>query len=410
MSSFIKPIRTEEDHRRALERIDKIFDAEEGTPEGDELEVLVDLVMFYESKTVDIGFPDPISAIKFRMDQAGLTQRDLMPYIGSRSKVSEVLSGKRDLTLSMARALHQNLGIPADVLLQKPGAEFDSTLEEIDPRRYPLKEMAKRGWIPQLSDLADRAKEEILAMMEKAGGPETAAVPLYRKNGHRRLNAKADPYALRAWCWRVLGLANENPPQADYQSGAVTPEFMQEIAHLSVSEDGPRRAQERLAEHGIALVVERHLPRTHLDGAALRLQDGRPVIGLTLRYDRIDNFWYSLMHELAHVGLHMDNGEDEPFIDDLSLNVTDPLENQADRHAQDALIPPEIWESNPVRERATVLAVYDLAQEVGVHPAVIAGRVRHERGNYRLLSQLVGSGKVRRQFEAEGPAPKERNR
>ena len=400
MSSFIKPIRTEEDHRRALERIDKIFDAEEGTPEGDELEVLVDLVMFYESKTVDIGFPDPISAIKFRMDQAGLTQRDLMPYIGSRSKVSEVLSGKRDLTLSMARALHQNLGIPADVLLQKPGAEFDSTLEEIDPRRYPLKEMAKRGWIPQLSDLADRAKEEILAMMEKAGGPETAAVPLYRKNGHRRLNAKADPYALRAWCWRVLGLANENPPQADYQSGAVTPEFMQEIAHLSVSEDGPRRAQERLAEHGIALVVERHLPRTHLDGAALRLQDGRPVIGLTLRYDRIDNFWFSLMHELAHVGLHMDNGEDEPFIDDLSLNVTDPLENQADRHAQDALIPPEIWESNPVRERATVLAVYDLAQEVGVHPAVIAGRVRHERGNYRLLSQLVGSGKVRRQFES----------
>ena len=400
MSTVIKPIRTEEDHKRALARIDEIFDAEEGTPDGDELDVLVDLVMYYESKTVDIGFPDPISAIKFRMDQAGLTQRDLMPYIGSRSKVSEVLSGKRDLTLSMARALHQNLGIPADVLLQKPGADFDSTLEEIDPRRYPLKEMAKRGWIPQSSDLADRAKEEIRAMMEKAGGPETAAVPLYRKNGHRRLNAKADPYALRAWFWRVLGVANENPPQADYQSGTVTPEFMQEIAHLSVSEDGPRRAQERLAEHGIALVVELHLPRTHLDGAALRLASGRPVIGLTLRYDRIDNFWFSLMHELAHVGLHMDNGEDEPFIDDLSLNVTDPLENQADRHAQDALIPPEIWASSPVRERATVLAVYDLAQEVGVHPAVIAGRVRHERGNYRLLSQLVGSGKVRRQFES----------
>ena len=409
MSSFIKPIRTEEDHKRALARIDEIFDAEEGTPEGDELEVLVDLVMYYESKTVDIGFPDPISAIKFRMDQAGLTQRDLIPYIGSRSKVSEVLSGKRDLTLSMARALHQNLGIPADVLLQKPGAEFEPSFEEIDPRRYPLKEMAKRGWIPQLSDLADRANKEILALMEKAGGPETAAIPLYRKNGHRRLNAKADPYALRAWCWRVLGVANENPPQADYQSGAVTPEFMQEIAHLSVYEDGPRRAQERLAEHGIALVIERHLPRTHLDGAALRLGNGRPVIGLTLRYDRIDNFWFSLMHELAHVGLHLDNGEEEPFFDDLSLKVTDPLEKEADRQAQDALILPEIWESNPVRERATVLAVYDLAQEVGVHPAVIAGRVRHEKGNYRLLSQLVGSGKVRRQFEASAPVTEERN-
>ncbi len=400
MSSVIKPIRTEEDHQRALARIDEIFGAEEDTPEGDELDVLVDLVMYYESKTVEMGFPDPISAIKFRMDQAELTQRDLIPYIGSRAKVSEVLSGKRDLTMSMARALHQNLGIPADVLLQKPGAEFDSTLEEIDPRRYPLKEMMKRGWISQLSDMADHAEELIRDLIEQAGGPEVAAVPLYRKNGHRRLNAKADPYALRAWCWQVLRLTNENPPKAAYRPGTVTEQFMREVAHLSVHEDGPRRAQDYLAEHGIALVVEQHLPRTHLDGAALLLGNGRPVIGLTLRYDRIDNFWFSLMHELAHVGLHLDNGEEEPFIDDLSLRVTDPHENEADQHAQDALIPPGIWESSPVRERATVMSVFDLAQELGVHPAVIAGRVRHEKGNYRLLSQLVGSGKVRRQFES----------
>ena len=389
MSNVIKPIRTEEDHKRALARIDEIFDAEGGTLEGDELDVLVDLVMYYESKTVDIGLPDPISAIKFRMDQAGLTHRDLIPYIGSRSKVSEVLSGKRDLTLSMARALHQNLGIPADVLLQKPGAAFDSTLEEIDPRRYPLKEMAKRGWIDQDPDLTDRAEELIRDLIKRAGGMQVAAAPLYRKNGHRRLNAKADPYALRAWCWRVLGVANESPPQTDYQPGTVTLQFMREIAKLSIHESGPRRAQERLAENGIALVIELHLPRTHLDGAALRLGNGRPVIGLTLRYDRIDNFWFSLMHELAHVGLHLDNGEDEPFIDDLSLNVTDPLEKEADRHARDALIPPEIWESNPVRERATVLAVYDLAQEVGVHPAVIAGRVRPREGE---LPAAVAAG------------------
>ena len=88
---------------------------------------------------------------------------------------------------------------------------------------------------------------------------------------------------------------------------------MREVAQLSVYEDGPRRAQERLAAHGIALVIERHLPRTHLDGAALCLLDGRPVIGLTLRYDRIDNFWFSLMHELAHVSLHLDCHEKRPL-------------------------------------------------------------------------------------------------
>ena len=416
----IRPIRSEEDYKAACARILELMDAEAGTPEGDELDVLADLVFVYEDKHYPIGMPSVISAIEFRMEQAGLSRRDLIPFIGSRQKVSEILTGKRDITMSMARALHKHLGIAADVLLQEPGAAFDSTHEEIDPRRFPLKEMAKRGWIPRLPDLFERAEEVINGMMDKAGGPQAAALPLYRKNGQRRINAKTDPYALRAWCWRVLGLANVGahkgrpykPGSAHkgrpYKPGSVTEEFMREIAQQSVYEDGPRRAQERLADHGIALVVERHLPRTYLDGAALRLHDGRPVIGLTLRYDRIDSFWFSLMHELAHVGLHLDKGEEESFIDDLSLQESDPLEDEADRQAQDVLIPPEMWESSPVRERATVLAVYGLAREAGVHPAVIAGRVRHERGNFRLLSQLVGSGKVRRQFEVDGNRVKER--
>ena len=72
-----------------------------------------------------IGFPTPVAAIEFRMEQAGLANRDLMPFIGGRSKVSEVLSGKRPITMSMARALHRHLGIPAEVLIQEPGARFD---------------------------------------------------------------------------------------------------------------------------------------------------------------------------------------------------------------------------------------------------------------------------------------------
>jgi HTH-type transcriptional regulator/antitoxin HigA len=332
------------------------------------------------------------------MDQTGMTPRDLVPFIGSRAKVSEVLSGKRAITMSMARALHQHLGISADILLQEPGAAFDFTFDDIEPNRFPLKAMAKCGWIPDLPDLADRAEELIRGLIERAGGREVAVTPLYHKNDHRRINAKTDEYALSAWCWQVMATANDHPLAVAYKPGTVTQDFLRQIAQLSPFEDGPKRAKGFLAKRGIALEVVPHLPRTHLDGAALRLGSGSPVIGLTLRYDRIDNFWFSLMHELAHVGLHLDNGEDESFIDDLSLNVTDPLEKEADRHARDALIPAEIWESTPVRERATVLAVYDLAQELGVHPAVIAGRVRHEKGNYRLLSQLVGSGKVRRQF------------
>ena len=114
----INPIRTEEDLDRALARIDEIFDAGVNTTESGELDVLVDLVEHYESRRYPIGYPTPIDAIKFRMDQAGLTRRDLVPFMGSRAKVLEVLSGKRAITLSMARALHEHLGIPVEILLR----------------------------------------------------------------------------------------------------------------------------------------------------------------------------------------------------------------------------------------------------------------------------------------------------
>ena len=84
-------------------------------------------------------------------------------------------------------------------------------------------------------------------------------------------------------------------------------------------EEGPRRAKEFLAKHGIPFVTVPHLLRTYLDGAALTLADGAPVIGLTLRYDRLDNFWFCLLHELAHVGLHMDVDGETAFVDDLTL-------------------------------------------------------------------------------------------
>ena len=402
---MIKPIRSDEDLDAALARIEEIFDSEEGTPEDDELGVLLDLVEMYESKTVEIGFPSPVAAIEFRMDQAGLTRRDLIPYIGSRAKVSEVLSGKRDITMSMARALHQHLGIPADVLLQEPGATLPDALPGIDYSRFPLRAMAKAGWIPNVQNLKDQAEDLVTRLMERAGGRDFAAAPLYRKNDQVRINAKTDDYALRAWCWQVMAQAGDNPPAAEYWPGAVTPDFLRTVARLSPSEDGPKRARNFLAQHGISLEYVPHLRKTHLDGAALRLVDGRPAIGLTLRYDRIDNFWFTLLHELAHVGLHLDRDDQAAaFVDDHSLRSiqtggADSTEANADRWAEDALIPLSIWDDSVARSAPTAMAVVDLAWEAGVHPAIVAGRVRYKEGNYRLLSQFVGSGQVHGHFE-----------
>ena len=401
----VSPIRTEADYDAALARIEGLFHAQVGTPESDELDILVTLVERYENEHHPIGFPTAIGAIEFCMDQRGLSQRDLVPYIGSRAKVSEVLSGKRAITMAMARALHKHLGIPADILLQEPGASLDSTFDQIDPRRFPLKTMVKRGWLPNVPDLVDRAEELIAGLIERAGGWEVAAAPLYRKNDHRRINAKTDEYSLRAWCWQVMAQANAAPPQADYQSGVITPEFLRQIARLSRWADGPRQARDLLAQHGIVLRVLAHLPRTYLDGAALWASGGWPVIGITLRYDRIDNFWFTLLHELAHVGRHLDSDHSAWFVDDLSLRASegiseDPREPEADRWAEEALVPSDVWQASLVHEELSAMEVINLAQVLEVHPAIIAGRVRYERRNYRLLSQFVGAGQIRRQFEA----------
>ncbi len=113
----MKPIKTEADYDAVLERIETLWGSDEDTPEGDELEVLVTLIEAYEAKHHPIPGPDPIEAIKFRMEQQGLTRKDLEPLLGHRGRVSEILSGKRSLTLTMIRRLNKELHIPAEVLI-----------------------------------------------------------------------------------------------------------------------------------------------------------------------------------------------------------------------------------------------------------------------------------------------------
>jgi HTH-type transcriptional regulator/antitoxin HigA len=116
---MIKPIHTEQDYQRALKRLGKIFDAKLGTREGDELEILSILIEKYEERKDPIEPPDPIEAIKFRMDQLGYNQRDLVRVIGLKSRVSEILNRKRKLTLDMIRKINRALHIPTEVLVRE---------------------------------------------------------------------------------------------------------------------------------------------------------------------------------------------------------------------------------------------------------------------------------------------------
>jgi HTH-type transcriptional regulator / antitoxin HigA len=118
----IRPIQTEADHKLALKEISALMvaDPDLGTPDGDRLDILTTLVQAYEAKHFPISAPDPVEAIKFRMEQSDLSVKDLEPLIGKSNRVYEVLNRKRPLTLAMIRKLHQGLGIPAEVLIAKP--------------------------------------------------------------------------------------------------------------------------------------------------------------------------------------------------------------------------------------------------------------------------------------------------
>ncbi len=116
----VTPIKTKRDHRRALKEIEGLMGAKRGTPEGDRLDVLVTLVEAWEAKHYPIDLPDPVEAINYHMEQQGLEPRDLVPYIGGRNRVYEVLNRKRPLTLKMVWRLHTGLGIPAESLIKVP--------------------------------------------------------------------------------------------------------------------------------------------------------------------------------------------------------------------------------------------------------------------------------------------------
>jgi len=118
MAAEIKPIRNEKDYDAALTEVERLWGAKSGTPRGDRLDVLATLIEVYESQRFPMDLPDPIEAIKFRMEQQGLTRKDLEGMIGTRTRIAEVLARKRRLSIAMIRRLHERLGIPAEVLIR----------------------------------------------------------------------------------------------------------------------------------------------------------------------------------------------------------------------------------------------------------------------------------------------------
>ena len=332
---------------------------------------------------------------------SAMSQTDLAEKLGMKPQQVQRYEATDYMAASLARLIEVSraLGVKAAESFEGPKQADGSIFvwgdaDDIVWGQLPYKEMIKRKWfdVPRSANPIEKVKEYFL----QAAGPQFATA-LHRKK--MRSGNVPNEYALLAWQARILERA-----RAKIEAGAIgafelDDRWLPELVRLTQRKDGPARARDLLAEKGVVLVAERHLPGSYLDGAAMLAEGGTPVVGLTLRHDRLDNFWFVLMHELGHVFLHLFDGRRFDFFDEESASDTDAIEAEADKFALDRLISEDLWDQCLSRFALSEEAVRIDAETIGIDPGTIAGRIRKERGNYTILNNLVGQDQVRSRLE-----------
>ena len=332
-------IKTEEQYRQALAAVEQLAseDPPADSPAGARLELLAKLVEDYEKTRYPFAQPDPVDAIVFRMEQQGLRQKDLAEMLGGKNRASEVLARKRPLTLPMIRALSEALEIPPALLIREPKAPYD---------------------------VAGRS----------------AAAP-------------SDRAVVADWLTRVRKRAAADAAlRGRFRAGDLNEDLIRYVVRLSWMDKGPRLAMECLAERGIAVVIEPTPPRSRIDGAALVGRGGAPVIALTLRQDRLDQFWSTLVHELVHAWKHLGSEHDQAIVDeDIETCGEDGIEREAHDLTAELLIPRAVWARSAAAQDPNEETIRALAEELQISPAIVAGRAGVTKfAGQRRLRALLG--------------------
>jgi HTH-type transcriptional regulator / antitoxin HigA len=247
----------------------------------------------------------------------------------------------------------------------------------------PRKELVERRWLATVDDLSPMATLFF-------------DLPLSKQPTLFRKSAKADEKLSEIWLARARAQA-EYLCIAEEQHAftGVTKEQLRKLAIMSVDPQVVRQLRSILAEFGIILVYVYALPGMKADGAVFRLSTGNPVIAMSLRFPRLDYFWFTLLHELAHLVLHADQLKEPVFFDVEAGEEGDRMEKAANRLAKDSIVNRESWRSCAPKYDTSDRAVYAYAAEQGVHPTLVAGLLRKESGNYRRYSSIINQHDVR---------------
>lgn len=215
------------------------------------------------------------------------------------------------------------------------------------------------------------------------------------------LNVKdhSEDVLLHAWRARVAARAREILSRESLSFEPHELSWLPSFVRLSAREDGPALAQHELKKRGILLIPEPQIPGLAIDGAAF-LENGIPVIGMTIRRDSIDNFWFTLLHEVGHSVLHFRTGLSTGFFDQLDADSLDEQEAEADYFASNMLIPEERWRRSTARIANSPKVIEKFASDLCIHPAIVFGRIRKERNNYAIFSDKIGQSTIRLQLVA----------
>lgn len=330
----------------------------------------------------------PGRILKQELEARGWTQRDLAAILGRPEQaISEIVNGSKQITPETSLELSQAFGtspefwhnLEANYRLELARAQAQSDVIARRSRLYgelPLREMANRGWLVLHESVAD-LEAEVADCLGAPLLPEPPR-PAARLRGSSARSALT--YAQLAWLRRAELLARARTGIAAWRADHLEPLARELAGHMRHAED-VAHIPATLARRGVRFVLLRHLPKTDLDGAAFWLEEG-PVVALTLRYDRIDSFWFTLMHELAHLAegrgdAYLDRLEDDG-VDEAEPAPPDPCEEAANRLASRWLLAPEAFNdfvarTGPRFSRASIEA---FAASQGRHPGIVLGRLQ----------------------------------
>lgn len=323
----------------------------------------------------------------------GYSQRDLAWRLGLKEQQIQRYEAERYSQISLKNygRLASLLGVclSADIQEKPEFRGLDRVIEDVSKAdiRKILKHGRERSWF------SDEMTEAELRRYVAENRIDFGSPHLLRTG----LNVvdHSEDVLLHAWRARVSHRAREAFGNLGGDHDPINIGWLPGLVRLSQLDDGPRQAERLLSKQGIVLVAEPQIPGLAIDGAAF-IVEGRPVIGMTIRKDTIDNFWFTLLHEVGHVTLHYSTGLATGFYDQMEAESVDEQEAEADSFASNILIPEEIWRRSTARIAKSESVIEKFAGELGIHPAIVFGRIRKERNNYALFNKKIGGNTVRK--------------